>query len=329
MKEIVQNAKYSIENPRPETAGEISYLNNLYLSDSLKSKDIKIDRNFYIINSQNNAIDYLSKKIKEKDKFIKLNGTYLLYKFENHKKKYYFEGQDKVNNFIHAVRIYKSSSCDLYTFFSIKDFRKMEYYVPPLFFNEKISLYSDIETKIDSLIEFNKIKKIYLKLLIINFRDPYHYSKLSNAIKFFNHSYEQDWTLLKSTLLFIALESLFSDTSKSEINYKVALRASYFLYPKDKKRRIEIFNIIKDGYDIRSCFVHGSETTNKIDKKMEKIAKNKGVDYYDFHFDFTVKDLNKIVSMCINKALSDKKSFEFFNSKNNKKEIDFYDNLVL
>jgi len=328
MKEIEENFKSRIENPNPEIAGDISYLYNLSLSDSIKTKRLKIDKNFYIINDKNYAVDYLKEKIKEHDKFIRLNGTYLLYKFENHKKKYQFESQDKVRNFIYAIRILKNSNCDLYTYFSVKDFRKKEYYIPSIFFNERL-LNGDNITKIDSTVEFNKVKKIYSKLSTINFYDLYHYSKLSNAIKFFNHSYEQDWTLLKSTLLFIALESLFSDTSKSEISYKVALRASYFLYPKDKKLRIDTFNTIKDGYDIRSCFVHGSETTSKIDKKMEKIAKKKGVDYYDFHFDFTVKDLNRIVSMCINKALLDRKSFEFFNSKNNKKEMDFYDDLIL
>lgn len=233
--------------------------------------------------------------------------------------------------FITAVRIYKNTPCDTRIHFSIEDTRKNKFYRPFDFFDFTSDLFgSNGKSYIDSRKELNIIKKIYEQLKEAKFEKTIYYSKIYNAVKFFNHSYNEKWTLLKTTLAITALESLFSDSDKNEITYKIAIRSAYFIYPNKPKERKETFDFVKYAYNIRSHFVHGSNVEKELTKIEKKLHQKKGGDYYSFHDNF-VRDLNDIVTRCLAKALLDKVSFNFFNSTSlsSQDEADFYDKLVL
>lgn len=313
----------------------ISFSNNLFLRGDLENKKIKIDDSFYILNnkSRNTSVEYLKKYIESKTGFNNIRGTYFLYLFQDSKIKKYGEDADCVRKFLTAVRIYKNTHCDSKINFSVKNNRKKEYYQPFFFINLLSDLiYDEKPTTISSRKELNAIKKIYKNIDRVKIDDHFSYSKLHNAIKFFNYAYDEKWTLLKTTLFYIALESLFSDEVHSEITYKTSLRVSYLLYPKEKDtiKRKEVFNFIKRGYDIRSHFVHGSESNIRADKLMKKIETEKGTDYYGFSHHF-IDDLQTIVSNCLKIILMDESSFIFFSKeKYGQNEINnFFNNLVM
>jgi len=311
----------------------ISYVPNLSLGEVFLNKTIKIDDNLSIINGsekEQDAILFLKKYLKITKKRDRFPGVYFIYKYLD-KPKWYFEAQSAALRFVTAIRIYKETRCDSEVEFPIEDSRKKKYYRPYDFTKDTHGIYMDKErSRIDSRKELIHIKKIYIKLGEANFSKTIYYSKLYNAVKFFNHSYDEHWILLKTTLAFTALESLFSDSSKSEVSFKIALRAAYFLYPKDSNKRKEVFNIVKRGYDIRSYFVHGSDTEKQINKIMKKFEKERGVDHYSFFHNF-IFDLNGVVSKCLTKILTEEKYFNFFTKEKHlsDEEVSFFDDLVL
>lgn len=310
----------------------ISYVPNLFFGANLINKAIKIDGKLSIINNgkEKNAILFLRKYITSIRGSNNFPGICFLYTYTD-KPKWHFEAQDCIRRFLTAVRIYKETRCDVEIDFSIEDSARKKYYCPFNFSNFSNGIYFNRErSRIESRQELNKIKKIYHKLGEAKFSETIYYSKLYNAVKFFNHSYDEHWTLLKTTLIFIALESLFSDSGKSEVSYKVALRASYFLYPRDVTSRKEIFNIIRRGYDIRSNFVHGSDTEKPVNKIMKKIENEKKAEYYGFHHHF-IFDLSKVVSQSLIKILLEKTYFDFFSKEKHSQEEEssFFDDLVI
>ena len=221
--------------------------------------------------------------------------------------------------------------CDSDVSFSIESSSQKKYYLPFDLPRSEGGIYADRnKSHIDSRQELNTIKKIYERLGEANVSRTIYYSKLYNAVKFFNHSYNEHWTLLKTTLAFTALESLFSDSDKSEVSYKVALRTACFLFPKNAQKRADAFTFIRRGYEIRSLFVHGSDVEKQINKIMKKFETEKGVDWYDFHYHY-VLGLSEIVSQCLLKVLLNKTYFDFFTKEKHKPDDEkkFFDNLVL
>lgn len=308
----------------------ISYSHNLFFNDELSRKDIKIDDSLWIINGskEKNGRNFLINFIKQKTRSIRISGSYFLYIYSG-KRKNRFEAEDCVRRFLTAVRIYKNKNCDSDIYFSIEDSLKKKYYKPYDLRKDVLGFYDRNSSTISSRKELNTIKKIYKNLDEVKINDHLHYSKLHNAITFFNHSYDEHWTLLKTTLFFTSLESLFSDSQRSELTYKIALRTSYFLHPKDSEKRKEVFNFIKMGYEIRSYFVHGSNSEERINKLMKKYQIKKKVDWYGFHHHF-IEDLQEIVVSCLRKILLDKKYIGFFAYDKKDKEVnDFFDNLVM
>jgi len=175
--------------------------------------------------------------------------------------------------------------------------------------------------------ELRRIKKIYRNLGVIGTEDFYKYSPLHNSVKFYEHSYNERWTLLKTMLLFVSLESIFGE--KTEIAYKISSRASYLLHPNDSKKRLEVFSFLKKAYNIRSSFSHGGNVENDICLIEEQMKKNKNIENYDFHHDF-VKDLESVVVGCLKNILLDDKLAKLFSSNKNSKGISEYlDNLVV
>ncbi len=73
----------------------------------------------------------------------------------------------------------------------------------------------------------------------------------------------------KAVELFTALEALFT-TDSSEISYKLANRASWFIERSDAEKRRQVFDEIRKGYDLRSKIVHGDDYSKKFDIELVK-----------------------------------------------------------
>lgn len=91
-------------------------------------------------------------------------------------------------------------------------------------------------------------------------------SKFNLAIEYFNKSYIEPYTPRDSFLdLMITLENLFLKKTSQELSYKLSMRMAHIL-GEGQKDRINIFNFIKDAYNLRSKIVHG-EKSNKLDNQ--------------------------------------------------------------
>ncbi len=332
MDDQIDFEKLKYPDHESKVSAHFGYTHNLFLQNDLRNKNLKIDNNLSIINQEKgfNYVTFLSKFIKANRGINHISGTYFLYKYTG-ERKYYFEAQDRIRMFITAIRIYKNTRCDYKIDFSIENSKSKKFYKPFDFFDLTSDMFAtDGKSQITSRKEFNKIKKIYERLRESKFEKNIYYSKIYNAVKFFNHSYDEHWTLLKTTLAITAPESLFSDSDKQEITYKIAIRSAYFLYPNNPEQRKEVFDLIKYAYDIRSHFVHGSDAEKKVAKIEKKLHERKGGDYYSFHHHF-VKDLNTVITGCLSKALLDDDYFMFFNSTkiSSDDESEFYNKIVL
>jgi len=323
--------KLEYPNHDSKVTSHFSFVHNLFLRNNLRDGNLKIDDNLSIVSKEKGIkyVAFLTSFLKVSRNINHVSGTYFLYKYSK-ERKYYFEAEDRVRMFITAVRIYKNNRCDCKINYSIGD-KTCRFYRPYDFFEITSDLFGiDGKSYIESRMEFNVIKKIYNRLKESQFEKTIYYSRIYNAVKFFNHSYDEPWTLLKTTLAITTLESLFSDSAKSEITYKVAIRAAYFLYPHKPKERKDVFDLIKYAYDIRNNFVHGSDVERKLAKIEKKLHERKGGDYYSFHYHFA-RDLGEIVTKCLSKALLEDRYFNFFNSTSNssQEESDFYDQIVI
>lgn len=326
---MITKSKFDLD---AKVTAEISYSHNLFFKNTLSSKNIKIDDNLFIIgNIKRPALTYFESFIKNERVAINPRGTYFLYKYKNERRREELWGAfNSVRRFLTAVRIYKQTRCAYDAEMAIENILRRQYY-PPMSFKYQFDTYdykkrSIIETRP----ELNQIKKIYKKLDQVEISKVVHYSKLYNAIEFYNHAYDEPWLFLKTTFIFTALESLFSDSTHSEITYKVAVRAAYFLYPNNPISRKKVFNFVKSAYDIRSRFIHGSDVKTQTEKMMMKIKNQKGVAEYSFMFEFP-EELNDLLSKCLIKALLNENAFNFFNksSYSPKEESGFYENIVL
>jgi len=89
--------------------------------------------------------------------------------------------------------------------------------------------------------------------------DIFSTSKFDLAVSYFNRSYSQHFLTNIFLDTMIVLENLFLRNTNQELKYKLSMRMAYVLGGDDKKKREEIFNFIKESYDIRSKIVHGGE----------------------------------------------------------------------
>jgi hypothetical protein len=97
----------------------------------------------------------------------------------------------------------------------------------------------------------------------------------------------------------IALESLLTNDSKSEINYKLAVRASLLnkYYPFKEYSSQQIFELCKKIYDYRSSIVHGDKKREKNARIIqlaidEKIEINEIAQEFLKHIIWTIADQN-------------------------------------
>lgn len=86
--------------------------------------------------------------------------------------------------------------------------------------------------------------------------------QLRVAMEFFESNREQKSEEQRLIHLMVALESLFSPSDQKELSYRIRQYASQ-LVGKTSLDRIRINSIIKNMYDIRSKFVHGSLDVDK------------------------------------------------------------------
>ncbi len=311
----------------------ISYSHNVRFTGDLANKRLKIDKNLSLLDNkvESRAVLFLRRFISHKRNDRNPYGSFFLYVHDPKSGKRAYDAMDRMRLFLTAVRIYTGKNADSYFDFSIKSSKKGEYYLP---FDLRTNGYDPDESRnhsvLDNKKDFNIIKKIHKRLGEAGIEKTIHYSKLYNAVKFFNHAYDQRWTLLKTTLLFTSLESLFSDSSKSEVTEKIAIRTAYLLYPKNSSKRKEIYTFIKRGYEIRSAFVHGSDTDAEENRTMKKFEKEKGAGYYGFHHHF-IEDLRIVVGDCLKRSILDDVMYSFFSKEKYKdqEEREFYCNLVL
>jgi hypothetical protein len=311
----------------------IAYSHNVFFVDELKNKKLKVDESLIVLDDKadNQAVAFLKQFVADRRDERNPNGTFFSYVHDLRKKNRPYDAMDRVRVFITAIRIFTGKRADALYDFSINDAKKKEYYLPFDLSPDRYDFYNYRNISvIKSRRDFNVIKKIHKRLIEAKLEKSMHYSKLYNATEFFRHAYEEHWTLLKTTLFFTALESLFSDSSKSEVTEKIAIRTSYLLYPKDSTKRKEIYTFIKRGYEIRSLFVHGSNTQVGVNKIMKRFADEKGVDYYGFDDDF-IEDLNKIICGCLMKCYLNESFFLFFTKEKYKEQEEqvFYRDLVL
>jgi hypothetical protein len=331
LKDSLNFNTFPMRDIRAKLTKNISFSHNLFFENALKNKNIVIDKNLSILNTDNEkeaVLIFNSFLIKSRQK-RNISGTYFLYQY-NGEPKHYFEAEDKVRLFTRAVRIYKNKECDALASFPIEN--NTYYRISDIFSNTKNNdLFSEDFSYIKSEGELDDVKKIYFNLEKAKVDQHFGvFSKIHNAVTFYDHFYQQQWMLQKTALAFTALESLFSDSSKSEVTYKIALRTSYFLYPDNKAKRLDLFKFIKRGYDIRSYFIHGSDVEKQINKIMKKIQEERGLNEYSFYHEFKI-ELDNIVSMCLSKILLDEKYFLFFSKEkiNPDEESEFYDTLVM
>ncbi|PKP59484.1 hypothetical protein CVT91_06630 [Candidatus Atribacteria bacterium HGW-Atribacteria-1] len=107
------------------------------------------------------------------------------------------------------------------------------------------------------------------------FKDFYKisFSEFNLAIEYFNKSYIEPYTPRDSFLdLMIALENLFLKETHQELSYKLSMRMAYILGV-DKKDRINIFNFMKDAYNLRSKILHGEKSDKLNNKKFLELRK--------------------------------------------------------
>jgi hypothetical protein len=311
----------------------IAYSHNVFFTDELKNKKLKIDGSLTLLNdkAEIQAVSFLKQFVSERRGESNLNGTFFCFVHDIKKRNRAYDAMDRVRVFIAAVRIFTENRADALYDFSIGDIKKKEYFLP---FDLNAGDYDTYNFRDTSVIrtkkDFNVIKTIHKKLIEAKLEKSMHYSKLYNATEFFRHAYDEHWTLLKTTLFFTSLESLFSDSSKSEVTEKIAVRTAYLLHPKDSLKRKEVYTFIKRGYEIRSLFVHGSNTEARVNKIMNRFAKEKGIDYYGFHDDF-LKDLNSIVCGCLRRCYLHEPYFHFFTNEKYKEQEEqaFYSDIVL
>ncbi len=305
-------------------------LNYIKFSPNIKDTEIVFDEKLSLIKTdfRDNVIKFYKKETQSLEDLYSIpTWTYhLVYKYDKDEESYMRE-LDHFLPLVTSVRLITKKNCDLGIHFSINRST-----TPITFYKQFEGDHQDFHMKaqnssfIENSKQFDTIKDLYKKLIKLKLYKPDEFSRLKNAVEFFNRANDTHWVLLKITMLFIALESLFSDT-KDEISYKIRIRTAFFLYPKSKDRRQEVFELLKIGYDIRSKFLHGSELNNsKIQEKFKKLT---GKDSYSILFDFPI-DLYKIVNDVIFKILNNEEFYKFF-SKNKTEDEDskFFDSFIL
>ena len=128
--------------------------------------------------------------------------------------------------------------------------------------------------------------------------DIFSTSKFDLAVGYFNRSYSQHFlTNIFLDTMFV-LENIFLRNTNQELKYKLSMRMAYVLGGNDKEKRKEIFNFIKESYDIRSKIVHGGEIKG-LDKqrvfKLRELTKDSLKIFFKERDLYLGKNLDEII----------------------------------
>ncbi|MED4641476.1 HEPN domain-containing protein [Bacillus cereus] len=97
-------------------------------------------------------------------------------------------------------------------------------------------------------------------------------NRISRALRFIKSGRGESFLPVKISAYVGALESLFS-TTKSEVTHQVAERAVKILGG-DIDTRMKNYTLIKNVYDIRSMYVHGSDIKGKVLRRLPDLAES-------------------------------------------------------
>jgi len=303
---LIQNAKVEYEGDK------------LSVSDSM----------VFVTNASNrNDVEVLQNYLKERNRQIPA-GTFVFYDLKKARSlKNHWEIFDKIQNLANAIRILTHKDCNYSIHMQYNDsgdktlYYKPIYIVDPLdprFFGQDVAIVKKQEIEL--------LKKIFIAIDKLNPQNQKGFNRLKNALNFYEKACDERSHLQQLINFFVVLESLFSDSEKSEIAYKIRLRTSYVTCSsRGLAKRKEVFNLIKLGYDIRSYLLHGSDVENFIQRKVKQNS-------YSFFLDYLPK-LRKIVDYTLEKILLNKKMYMLFSDnkllRNDKSLKEFLDYLVL
>ena len=124
---------------------------------------------------------------------------------------------------------------------------------------ELFELESNLESE-NEIVRINEIRKLISESNIMN--NQRSQLLISRYFQIYDRKSTQDRILDE----FIILESIYTDSSKSEISFKLSLNIASFLGDNEDDFD-EIYGFIKDIYTIRSAIVHGDEWKTKLRKK--------------------------------------------------------------
>jgi hypothetical protein len=251
-------------------------------------------------------------------------GTFVLYTLDEERRlKWPFELQTILSNLtLAAITISEGFA------YSPKSIYSNNKVSPTKFFPQYSSQEDRFSGSKDVVLEIADLPTLRLVYERISVMDPLNkvdsegFSRLRNALRFYSEAMRTHWYLMKIVLLFICLESLFSDQQdKTDISYKVRLRAARLL-KEDLEERKTLFDDLKLGYDIRSSLLHG----DNVAKKAEKGHKDGG---YSVVFQYP-EILQNYVREVLLKIISSGDLYNFFSSAPDpKKDTIFFNELVL
>lgn len=310
----------------------ISVLHPLYLQGDLVGKRIALNDDGLCLIEESEEEDVVAalKSYLQKTHSMPTGACFAVSSFASpREEKWGFELDERGWLLATAVKIATGSTCFASISFQYNDATSPTVFYKPFVNKDPVKdLYKSKQpATISTFEEFERVKLIYSRLVELN---PHKYSdrfsKLLNAVRFFEHFDNTDWFLQKIVLAFVGLESLFTDQSKNEVTYKVSIRGAYYLHPNEVAPRRDLFELLKIAYDVRSSFLHGAHVDEA--RLREKLKKLRGEDYSLWRD--LPRELGSILASALSKAISNDNDFEFFSGNpDSKKENEFYTSLVL
>jgi hypothetical protein len=107
---------------------------------------------------------------------------------------------------------------------------------------------------------------------------PYNFPRLTRAFFMLGQARRTPAPVVKITFYMSAFECLFSDGDTEAITYKLGQRVA-FLLATEKLDRLSIRNSIKEGYKVRSSYIHGSELSGQLKNHEKLIAISVDIDH--------------------------------------------------
>lgn len=125
--------------------------------------------------------------------------------------------------------------------------------------------YSLIEDFMRIESDIDKVESERANISSTSLMDYLKTNKITRAMDFIYKARTTSNILEKISWYIVALECFFNDGSSGDLSFKLRSWVPHFLET-DIDKRLEIYNIIKSGYNIRSRYLHGG----LIDKKDNK-----------------------------------------------------------